>query len=81
MSVIPWWCKNPENPNMITLCKECKYVEIWGGNEYSQPEYHCKKLRYRDHTGTSCAAPCLYIDINDCPVHRKTLFDFCEVQD
>ena len=72
----PWWCNQPDRPQNIPICRKCKNVEIWGTVEYGKLSYHCKAIKYRDHTGTLMASPCINIDMNDCPIHRKTLSDF-----
>lgn len=57
-------------------CKTCKYSEIWGGNKYMPAEYHCKLIRYKDHTGHSYAFPSDFLEKEDCPIHKTTLGDF-----
>ena len=81
--IIPWvdgapfWCGRPENRYHLHVCHQCNYTEQWGEIDpdprFEGYELHCKLVRYRDHTGTSMASPCIFLTASDCPLHQTRL--------
>jgi len=56
----------------LAICKVCPHVEMWGNDDYGYKP-HCKLIRYRDHTGTSAAAPCEFLTPGHCPLDQTSL--------
>ena len=84
--IIPWingapfWCGREDNREHLEECRKCPYMEEWNEADpdpvFAGYEMHCKLVRYRDHTSTSAASPCIRLTQSDCPLSQTNIMDY-----